>query len=98
MMLRRDVLVAKEDDDIFRKRPVNFVDRAVGQRLGEVDALDLSPDDRGQLVDADRLVRLRRAGVVPNTRAVLSAQRTHEEPPGEIPLSRIVARARTSAT
>ncbi len=88
MLLRRDVLVAEEDDDVLGQRPVDLVHRPVGQRLGEIDAIDLRADDRGQLVDADRFIRLRCAGIMPNARAVLAAQRAHWEPPGKIPFTR----------
>ena len=33
MLLRRDVLVAEEDDEVFGQRPVDFVELPVGERL-----------------------------------------------------------------
>jgi len=49
MLLRRDVLVAEEDDEVFGERAVDFVERAVRQRLSEIDAADLRADDRVSL-------------------------------------------------
>jgi hypothetical protein len=80
MLLRRDVLIAEEDHDVFRERSMDLVHCAVGQRFCKVDAADLGADDRRELVDADRLVGQRVAGHVPIARAILAAERTHEAP------------------
>src|SRR5262249_28152179 len=98
MLLRRDVLVAEEDDDVLGQRPVDLIHRPVRQRLGEIGAVGLGAHDRGEVVNAKRLIRRRRGGVVPDGRAVLAAERTNKEPPGEIPLPRMVARAGAGAT
>ena len=42
MLLRRDVLIAEEDHDVFRERSMDLVHRAVGQRFCEIDAADLA--------------------------------------------------------
>ena len=62
MLLRRDVLIAEEDDDVLGQGPMDFVHRSVGQRFCEIDAIDLRADDRRELVDADRLVGRRFIG------------------------------------
>src|SRR6476619_3520108 len=80
MLLRRDVLIAEEDHDVFRQRSMDLIYCAVGQRFCEVDAADLGADDRRELVDADRLVGHRVAGHVPIARTVLAAERTHGAP------------------
>ena len=66
MLVGADVLVAKEDHEIFGKRPMDFIHLTVGARivrdeLPDVDAGNLGADDRREFLDADGLVaRLRR--------------------------------------
>ena len=58
MLLRRDVLIAEENDDIFGKGPMDFIHCPVRQRLCEIKALDLCADDRGEFVDTDRFINM----------------------------------------
>ena len=59
MLLRRDVLVAEEDHEIFGERAMDLVHGPVGAASRcEIDAGYLRADDRGELFDADGLVRL----------------------------------------
>jgi hypothetical protein len=51
------MLVAEEDHQILGERAMDFVERAVAERLRQVDPGDLAADDRRQLVDGDRIVR-----------------------------------------
>ena len=97
VLLRRDVLITEKDDDILGQRPMDFVDRPVGQRFCEIDAVDFRANDRRELVDADRLVGSRSIGRVPIAGAFLAAERTHGKPPGMMLLSVIVARTRPGA-
>jgi hypothetical protein len=62
MLLRRYVLVAEEDHEIFGERAMDLVHLPVGRRiaideLADVDAGNLRTDDRRQLLDRDGLVR-----------------------------------------
>src|ERR1700758_1632219 len=56
MLLGREGLIAKKDDEVFGERAVDLVELAIRQRLGEIDAADLGADDRRQLVYGDGLV------------------------------------------
>jgi hypothetical protein len=56
MLLRRDVLVAKEDHEVFGQRAMDLVDLAIGALLvryqpADIDARNLRADDRRQLFD-----------------------------------------------
>jgi hypothetical protein len=57
VLVLAQVLVAEEDHRVFGERTMDFVDRAVAERLRQVDAADFTADDRRQLVDGDRVVR-----------------------------------------
>ncbi len=83
MLLRRDVLIAEENNDIFGKSPMNLIDRPVRQGSCEINARDLCADDRGELIDIDRFIGLRRVARLPDAWTVLAAQRTHELSPAE---------------
>ena len=56
MLLGGEMLVAEEDHEIFRQRPMDLVGGLVAERLRQIDAADLGADDRRQLVERDRLV------------------------------------------
>jgi len=61
MLLRRDVLVAEEDHEVFGERAVNLVHGPVGARVlgdefADIDAGYLGADDRGELFNRDGLV------------------------------------------
>ncbi len=63
MLLRRDVLVAEKDHEIFGKRAMDLVHLAIGGRvafdeIADIDAGNLRADDRRQLLDRDGLVGL----------------------------------------
>jgi hypothetical protein len=73
MLLWRNALLAEKDDDVLGQRTMDFIHHPVRQRLRQVDAIDLRPDDRRELVDADRLVRLGLIRDVPIARAGLAA-------------------------
>jgi hypothetical protein len=86
MLVGADVLVAKEDHEIFGERAVDLVHLAVGARivgneLADIDAGNLRADDRGELFNADGLVGVRFAGDMPITRALLAGQRRHGRSP-----------------
>ena len=86
MLLRRDVLVAEEDDEVFGQRAMDLVHLAVGARIVgdefcDIDAGNLRADDRGQLFDADGLVGFGFVGDVAVARTVLAGQRTHGRSP-----------------
>src|SRR5262245_38401636 len=80
MLLWRDALLAKKDDDVLGQRTMDFIHHPVRQWLCQVDAIDLRPDDRRELVHADRLVRLGLIRDAPIAGAVLAAQRAHRAP------------------
>src|SRR3954453_3661252 len=82
MLLRRDVLVAKEDHQVFGQRPMDLVHLAVWARivrdeLAEIDAGNLRADDRGELLDLKRLVRLLLARGMAIARTLLAGERAH---------------------
>src|ERR1700738_3519006 len=88
MLLRRDVLVAEEDHEVFGQRAVDLVDLAVGARvvgnqLADSDARDLRADNRRQLLDPDGLVRLDFGGGLPIARTLLAGKRRHGRFSGE---------------
>jgi len=56
MLLRREMLVAKEDDEVLGERAMDLVHLAVAG-LAQIDGADLGADDRRQLVDGDRFIR-----------------------------------------
>src|SRR5262249_62163968 len=82
MLLWRDRLVAKEDHEVFGERAMDLVHLPVRagfirDELADVDAADLRADDRGQLLDRDRLVRVLLARAVAVARTLFSGQRAH---------------------
>jgi hypothetical protein len=86
MLLRGDVLVAKEDDEIFGERAMDFVHlpvraRVIRHELANIDAGNFRADDRGQFFDADGFVGVSFAGDVPVTRTLLAGQRRHGRSP-----------------
>ena len=101
MLLRRDVLIAEEDDEVLRQRAVELVHRPVGQRAGEVDAADFRADDRREPVDADRLVRRVRFGRLPIAGTLIDQQRAHGPGsmtrPAKLPSPSMVARMARAA-
>ena len=77
MLLRRDVLVAEEDHEIFGERAMDLVHLVVGARvvideLADIDAGNLRADDRRQLLDRDGLVGLGFIGDVPIAGSLLA--------------------------
>src|SRR5262249_46598489 len=70
---------AEEDHRIFGERPVQLVLLAVGERLAEVDALDLRANDGRELVDGDGLVRRTVLREMPIAGAGVAAQRSLHE-------------------
>jgi len=80
MLLRRDVLVAEEDDEVFRQRAVDFVELPVGERCAEIDAGEFRADDRRELVEADGFVRLALIRHVANAGAVFAGEGGHGTP------------------
>ena len=79
MLLRGDLLVAKEDHEVFGERAMDFVHLAIGARivrdeLADVDAGNFRADDRREFLDADGLVRLGFAGEVAIARSLLAGQ------------------------
>ena len=94
MLLRRDVLVAEEDHEIFGERAMDLVHRRserFDERACDIDAGNLRADDRGQFFDADGLIGLGFAGDVPIARALLAGQRTHGRSSRSCCLQSIVA-------
>src|SRR5450759_2571393 len=81
MLLRGDVLVAKEDHEIFCERAMDLVHRPVGERACQIDARYLRADDRGEFLDPDGLVRRGVIGDVPIAGSLLAGQRAHGRPP-----------------
>jgi hypothetical protein len=75
MLVRRDALVAKEDHEIFGERAMDLVHGAVGQRAREIDARYFRADDRGELFDANGLVRLFLTRGVAIARTLLAGER-----------------------
>ena len=67
------MLVAEEDHRILGQRPVDLVEGAVAERLGQVDAADLAADDRRQFVDGDRVVGAALVGDMLDAGAVAAA-------------------------
>ena len=57
LLLRRQVLIPEEDHAVVDERVVDVLERALVERLREIDAVDLGPDVGGELVDAKRCVR-----------------------------------------
>src|ERR1700676_100972 len=79
MLLRRDVLVAEKNHEIFGKRAVDFVHLTIGARFvrnqpADIDAGYFRTDDRGQLLDADGLIRLGVIGGVTVARSLLAGE------------------------
>ncbi len=60
----RQMLVAKEDDEVFCERPVDLVGGGVAQRLRQIDVADFGADDRRQFIDGDGFIRRRIVGDV----------------------------------
>ena len=56
LLVRSEVLVAEEDHAVLDERGVDLLERPLVERLGEVDAVDLGADVRGELLDLDRRV------------------------------------------
>src|SRR6185437_620879 len=81
MLRRRDVLIAKEDHEVFGERAMDFVHDAVGERAAEIDAGYLGANDRGELLHRDGLIGLGADGRVPVARPLLAGERTHGDPP-----------------
>src|SRR5437773_788348 len=86
MLLRRDVLVAEEDHEVFGERAMDLVHLAVGtalavDELADVDAGNLRADDRRQLLDRDGLVGLGFAGLMSVARTLVAGQRAHGRSP-----------------
>src|SRR5215510_12326297 len=102
MLLRRDVLVAEEDHEVFGERAMDLVDLPVGPRLVvdescDVDAGDFRADDRRQLFDGDGLIGLGFPGEMPVARALFAGQRTHGVPLGKFSISGMVRRMQRRA-
>ncbi|MHC2381790.1 hypothetical protein ACVIHA_006188 [Bradyrhizobium liaoningense] len=62
MLLRRDVLIAEEDHEVFGKRAMDLVHLPVGAGVAlderaDIDARDFRADDRGELFDRNGFVR-----------------------------------------
>ena len=74
VLVGRDVLVAEEDHEVLGQRAMDLVLLAVGERLAEIEAVDLGTDDGRQLVDGDGLVRRALIGDVPIAGAGVAAQ------------------------
>ncbi len=51
------MLVAEKDHQILGQRAMDLVESPIAERFRQIDAADLAADDRGQLVDRDRVVR-----------------------------------------
>jgi len=56
VLVMRQMLVAKEDHQVFHQRIVDFLELLIAERSRQVDPVDLGADMRGQLGDLDRLV------------------------------------------
>src|SRR3954454_6947370 len=79
VLLRRDVLVAKEDHEVFGERAMDLVDLAIGARivrdeLSDIDTGNFRTDDRGELFDSNGLVGFALAGDVAVARTLLAGQ------------------------
>src|ERR1051326_8124136 len=57
VLVRREALVAEEDDLVLGERFVDLLERALVERLAEIDAVHFGADDGRQLLHANRLVR-----------------------------------------
>ena len=57
VLLRRELLIAKEHDAVFAKRAADLAERLVLQRLREIDAADLRTDIGRRRHHPDVLVR-----------------------------------------
>src|SRR5689334_5873129 len=71
------MLVAEEDHQILGERAVDLVERAIAERLRQIDAGDLAADDRRQLVDGDRVIWRRLVGEMLVTRTVVRPDGIH---------------------
>ena len=56
VLVVRQMLVAKEDHQVFHQRVVHFLELLVAERPRQIDPADLGADMRRQLGDLDRLV------------------------------------------
>jgi hypothetical protein len=79
MLLRGNVLVAEEDDEIFGQRAVDLVHLPVGacvalDELPDVHARDFRADDGRELFDRDGLVRRAILGRVAIARTLLAGE------------------------
>jgi hypothetical protein len=83
MLLRRDVLGAEKDYEVFGERAVDLVHLAIGRRIfrnqsADVDARNFRTNDRGELLDADGLVTLGLVGCVAIAGPLLAGQPDNE--------------------
>src|SRR5262245_31455807 len=86
MLLRRELLIAEEDDEVFGQRAMNLVHLPVGAGIVidescDIDAGDLRTNDRCQFVDADGLIRCSIVRGVLVARPLLACERAHARSP-----------------
>ena len=74
MLLRRQVLVAEEEDEMVGQRPLEFFPLLRAEGLREIDAGDFGPDDRREFVDVDRGIRRGGLRPVPIARAIVTTK------------------------
>src|SRR5713226_4422930 len=84
MLLWGDMLIAKEDHEIFGERAVDLVHGPVRERACQIDARYLRADDRGQLLDTDGLVWRGVIGEVPIAGTLLAGERRHGFSSGKV--------------
>src|SRR5690348_16751640 len=57
MLLRRNLLITKKDDQVFGERAVDLVELQIARWKLEIDAADLGANDGCELVDSDSRIR-----------------------------------------
>jgi hypothetical protein len=77
VLIFRQMLVAEEDDEVLGERAVELVEGAVAERPRQVDSANLGANDRGQLVDRDRVIRRRCFGDVFVSRPAIRTNGIH---------------------
>src|SRR5262249_35821706 len=71
------MLVTEEDHEVLGQRAVDFIERAIAERLRQIDAADFASDNRCQLIDRDRVIWCRLLCHVLVTRPVIRTNGIH---------------------
>ena len=73
MLLRRQILVAEEDHQVFGEGALNFGERGVAQWLGQIHPADFRPDHRCEFVHRNGFIRCAAVRHMADARATIAA-------------------------